>query len=101
MIGVWTCERDGGLDAVSNAHTRTLEFYEGGNGYGYDLDQTNGEKYNNGSFMWEINGNIVNVGHNGYAYVINLSTVPYTMSPQSDKSMIFYKESESESWENT
>ncbi|MBR5410044.1 MAG: hypothetical protein IK104_05175 [Clostridia bacterium] len=89
LIGTWTCSRDAGQDAVSKPHTYTLELYKGGTFYRYDV-VLDGTKYNGSSGTWSEKNGILTLNYGGavVGYVMDLTTPPYSLTKQSDSSIV-------------
>lgn len=93
LVGTWTCKREAGQDNVSLAHTKTIELYEGGNCYCYDL-ATNDQEYNNLSGKWVLEDDILTITLSTGAvkgYVLHTATTPFSLTMQMDASIILVK----------
>ena len=94
LIGTWSCEREPGQDNVTQASVYTIELYKGGSCYKYNLGKDNGNKYNNISGTWSVDGDILTITlpKASLGFVIDTTKTPYTLTKQIDNSVVLQKE---------
>ena len=94
LIGTWTCEREAGQDNVEQATTYTLELYQGGTCYKYNLGKENGKKYNNHTGTWSVEGDILTItlSKATLGFVIDMSDSAQTLTMQINNSIVLEKQ---------
>lgn len=93
LIGTWTCQRAEGQDNVTQATVYTIELYQGGTCYTYNLGKEDNTKYNNFSGTWTVTDNILVITYPKatLGFVIDMSVSPYTLTKQTDNSVVLQK----------